>query len=294
MFVTFAFALLSVAAQQIDSTVPVERGQRLEVNAFAGEISVATWARNAVRVEADPSSRTRIEINRAATVVEVRTVGRRGTPEMIDLKVTVPEWLPDTPEVRRDLALYYDEIARMDRESGQVLDQLAKRGLADNTLVIFTGDNGMPFPPRAKGTLYEHGIRVPFIARWPGRIKPGSVTGQLASHIDLAPTWLEAAGAPKSLRMQGVSLLPVFQGGANPVRREKILGITQAFSSLGGVMVTYVFTWVARNGESLPAIAGGHEAWRYTLLSGLIPALPLIILRPFLPESPVWLQRRAA
>lgn len=80
----------------------------------------------------------------------------------------------------------------------------------------------------------------------------------------------------------------------NPARREKILGITQAFSSLGGVMVTYVFTWVARNGESLPAIVGGHEAWRYTLLSGLIPALPLVILRPFLPESPVWMQRRAA
>jgi MFS family permease len=80
----------------------------------------------------------------------------------------------------------------------------------------------------------------------------------------------------------------------NPARREKILGITQAFSSVGGVMVTAVFTWVARHGDSLPAIAGGHESWRYTLLSGLIPALPLLVLRPFLPESPVWLQKRNA
>jgi MFS family permease len=80
----------------------------------------------------------------------------------------------------------------------------------------------------------------------------------------------------------------------NPARRERILGITQAFSSLGGVMVTAFFTWVAKNHDSLPAIAGGHEPWRYTLMSGLIPALPLVILRPFLPESPVWLAKRQA
>lgn len=80
----------------------------------------------------------------------------------------------------------------------------------------------------------------------------------------------------------------------NPVRREKILGITQAFSSVGGVMVTAVFTWVARHGESLPAIAGGHEPWRYTMISGLIPAIPLLVMRPFLPESPVWMAKKKA
>jgi MFS family permease len=80
----------------------------------------------------------------------------------------------------------------------------------------------------------------------------------------------------------------------NPARRERILGITQAFSSLGGVMVTAFFTWVAKNGDSLPAILGAHDPWRYTLMSGLIPALPLIILRPFMPESPVWLAKRQA
>lgn len=80
----------------------------------------------------------------------------------------------------------------------------------------------------------------------------------------------------------------------NPVRREKILGITQAFSSVGGVMVTAVFTWVARHGESLPAIAGGHEPWRYTMISGLIPAIPLLVMRPFLPESPIWMAKKKA
>ena len=78
-------------------------------------------------------------------------------------QVRVPNFLPDTPEVRQDLAHYYDYIARMDANCGKVMDILNKRGLADNTLVVFTGDNGMPFP-RAKGGCYDPGIRVPAIA----------------------------------------------------------------------------------------------------------------------------------
>jgi MFS family permease len=77
-------------------------------------------------------------------------------------------------------------------------------------------------------------------------------------------------------------------------QRERALGYTQAFSSIGGAMVTAANAWILVNGTSLPAIYGGHEAWRYTLMSGVIPALPLIIIRPFLPESPVWLQKKAA
>jgi MFS family permease len=79
---------------------------------------------------------------------------------------------------------------------------------------------------------------------------------------------------------------------AHPKQREKVLGYTQAFSSVGGAMVTAAYAWILANANSLPAIYGGHEAWRYTLMSGLIPALPLIIIRPFLPESPVWLQKK--
>lgn len=77
-------------------------------------------------------------------------------------------------------------------------------------------------------------------------------------------------------------------------QREKVLGYTQAFSSIGGAMVTAANAWILVNGTSLPAIYGGHEAWRYTLMSGVVPALPLIIIRPFLPESPVWLQKKTA
>jgi MFS family permease len=81
---------------------------------------------------------------------------------------------------------------------------------------------------------------------------------------------------------------------SNPRQREAVLGYTQAFSSLGGVMVSGMAALIAKLSLSLPAIHGGHENWRYLLISGLIPAIPLILIRPLLPESPVWQQKRAA
>ena len=79
-----------------------------------------------------------------------------------------------------------------------------------------------------------------------------------------------------------------------PKRREAVLGYTQAFSSLGGFMVSVVYTLMSTYGNNLPAIYGGHEPWRYTLISGLIPAIPLIVIRPFLPESPAWQEKKTA
>src|ERR1700685_3083746 len=74
----------------------------------------------------------------------------------------------------------------------------------------------------------------------------------------------------------------------DPKMRESIIGYTQAFSSLGGFLVSLTALAIARTAQSLPAIYGGHDNWRYLLIAGLIPAIPLIIIRPFLPESPVW------
>src|SRR5574340_347462 len=104
--------------------------------------------------------------------------------------VRVPPFLPDLPEVRRDIAHYYDRIARMDAECGRLFEILKRRNLADNTLVIFSGDNGMPFP-RSKGTCYDPGIRVPLVAWWPGRIASGAVREELIAHVDLPVTWLQ-------------------------------------------------------------------------------------------------------
>ena len=78
-----------------------------------------------------------------------------------------------------------------------------------------------------------------------------------------------------------------------PKRRQSVLGYTQAFSSIGGLMVAGAYYIALTYGDAFPAIYGGHEAWRYTLLSGLIPAIPLILIRPFLPESPIWREQRA-
>jgi nitrate/nitrite transporter NarK len=79
-----------------------------------------------------------------------------------------------------------------------------------------------------------------------------------------------------------------------PERRERVVGYTQAFGSFGGLMVTGAYYLCVTYGHSLPAIFGEHEAWRYTLMSGVIPAIPLMLIRPFLPESPLWQQKRQA
>ncbi len=80
----------------------------------------------------------------------------------------------------------------------------------------------------------------------------------------------------------------------NPKQREKVIGYTQAFGSFGGFMVTVAYGLAVTYGESLPLVQGGHQPWRYTLMSGVIPAIPLILIRPFLPESPAWREKKLA
>ncbi|MBX6316782.1 MAG: sulfatase-like hydrolase/transferase, partial [Isosphaeraceae bacterium] len=113
-------------------------------------------------------------------------------------------YLPDTPEVRRDLALYYDEIGRLDHYVGEVLAELERQGQTGRTLVLFLSDNGRPFP-RCKTTLYDSGIKTPLILSWPGRVPEGQRCASLVSSIDIAPTILELAGIKPSPTIQGRS-----------------------------------------------------------------------------------------
>ena len=77
-------------------------------------------------------------------------------------------------------------------------------------------------------------------------------------------------------------------------QREAVLGYTQMFSSTGGILVSGAYYLAVTYSHMLPEIRGGHEAWRYTVMAGLLPAIPLMLVRPFLPESPVWQRKKAA
>jgi arylsulfatase A-like enzyme len=129
--------------------------------------------------------------------------------------VELTPYLRDTPATREDRARYYDEIARMDRNMDRMLQVLRRRGLRENTLVIYLSDNGAPFP-QAKGTVFDAGIRTPLIFSWPARVAPGQVYDRgLVSVIDLAPTLLAVAGVEETpAQMQGRSMAALFDDSA--------------------------------------------------------------------------------
>ncbi len=122
--------------------------------------------------------------------------------------VRVPTFFPDTPEVRDDLALYYDEITRFDQHIGLVIDELREQGVLDQTLVLVMSDNGRPFP-HCKTRVTVPGVRTPFVIRWPEKVAAGSVSRSVVSSLDIAPTILQLAGLPKLASAQGVSFATI-------------------------------------------------------------------------------------
>ena len=133
-------------------------------------------------------------------------------------EIQIAPYHPDTPEVRKDYALYYDEIARLDKYVGKVMEELERQGVVENTLVIFFSDNGRPFP-RDKTTVYDSGIKTPWIAHWPARVEAGSVCRRLVSVIDIAPTALELAGVTEiGDTFEGRSFLPLLDDPEEAIR----------------------------------------------------------------------------
>jgi len=133
----------------------------------------------------------------------------------------VPEFLPDTKEVRSDLLDYYLEIEWYDQQLAATLRVLEESGALDQTLIVATSDNGMPFP-RAKTTLYDWGVRMPLAIRWGNRLKPRSVVEDLVSHTDLAPTFLQAAGVGIPAGIAGQSLLPLLLNGTSATPQDQV------------------------------------------------------------------------
>jgi uncharacterized sulfatase len=124
--------------------------------------------------------------------------------------------------LRKDMAIYYGMISFMDEQIGRILDRLGELGVAGSTLVVFTTDHGHFLGHHgltAKGAFhYEDLIRLPFVVRMPGTVPAGQRTTAIQSLVDLAPTFLDAAGIPVPGLMQGVSQWPVWTGQADRAR----------------------------------------------------------------------------
>ena len=132
--------------------------------------------------------------------------------------VQIPPYHPDTPGVRADYQLYYEEIIRLDRYVGVVIDHLKEQGVDGNTMICFFSDNGRPFP-RDKTTLYDSGIRTPFLVRWPDIVEPGSVCRELVSTVDIARTALSIARIENiTPNFKGRSFLPQLVDASKPGR----------------------------------------------------------------------------
>ena len=140
-------------------------------------------------------------------------------------KVELPPYYPDHPIARQDWADYLDDATALDQKIGLVLEALQKDGLADDTILVFFGDNGQSHA-RGKQFCYEEGFLVPLIIHWPknfpapANFKPGTLDDRLLDGIDLAPTMIDIAGAPKPPKMQGRNFL----GPHTEAPREYVFG----------------------------------------------------------------------
>lgn len=172
-----------------------------------------------------------------------RPLDKNAIPQPHDpTKLKLPPFYPDTKLVREDFARYYDEISRFDGDVGTVLEELKKRKLDSNTLVIVSGDNGAS-QFRGKGTLYEFGIHCPMLARWPGKTKPGTTSAELVSGEDFAPTFLEATGLTPPKEMSGRSFLRMLTGAKYEPR-------------------TYIYAERGAHGSGLPTNSAAFDIGR--------------------------------
>ncbi len=120
--------------------------------------------------------------------------------------VTLPLWYPDTPLTRQDWATGLEVAQTSDIDMGRIIAQLKKDGVYDNTIIVITSDHGVALP-RGKQFVYDEGLHIPLIIRWPARIAPGGVSEELVSNLDIVPTILDLAGIPRLDYLQGRSLV---------------------------------------------------------------------------------------
>lgn len=205
-------------------------------------------------------------------------------------KLKIPPYHPDAPEVRRDLANYYELVTAVDYEVGKVLDALDKWNMATNTIVVFFGDHGRGIS-RSKRWVYDSGIHVPLIVRWPGQIKAGEVRKDLVSFVDLAPTMLSVAGVPTKTdilpfspeeKESGKKSIPTFQGNV--------------FLGKKAEKRPYVFAARDRMDETYDRIRAVRDH-RFKYIRNFEPTLPYsqrVAYGEQMPTMQVWRQWHAA
>jgi arylsulfatase A-like enzyme len=131
----------------------------------------------------------------------------------------LPADMLDTPKTRRALCQYYTEVSWMDRQVGEVVASVSRHGMSDNTLFVYTSDHGAQWP-FAKWNLYDAGINVPMIVRWPGVVRAGSRNQTMITAVDLLPTIIEAAGAARPADFDGKSFVGCLRDNTKSHREE--------------------------------------------------------------------------
>lgn len=152
-----------------------------------------------------------------------------------DLKGRIPKFLPDVNDVRRDFSDYLGEVLAVDLMLGIMMEELEKAGELDNTLIVLTGDNGIPGVPRGKTNCYDLSVQAPLLLRWPNGIKAGRTVEDFINLMDIGPTLLDLADATVPTSMDGKSFLPQItsdkSGWIDPSRDHVFVGRERHFHS---------------------------------------------------------------
>lgn len=206
----------------------------------------------------------------------------------------LPAFYPDAPEIRKDLSQYYDDLTAADYIIGDVLEWLDKYKVADTTIVFVFGDHGRGMP-RSKRWTYDSGIKVPFLVRWPGKLKPGTVRNDLVAFIDFAPTVLSIAGAEIPARMQG----QIFLGDKRAKDRQYIYAardrMDETFDRIRAVRDTR-FKYIRNFYPALPYAQINvyneenptMQAWRRLHKEGKLTGAPAIFFAPTKPKEELY------
>ena len=156
----------------------------------------------------------------AVCLVVPHVVWTVGDSSKFDLdKLKLPKYMANTPQTRKDFAKYLAEIEYMDMQIGEILKSLEKTGQADNTLILFTSEQGAQIPG-CKWTNWELGVHTGLVVKWPGKVKSGVRTDALVQYADVLPTFMDAAGVSyKKEQFDGMSFLQVLQGKTDRHRK---------------------------------------------------------------------------